>query len=501
MKEKEAMAIYHLHVKTGSRSGGQSAAAKSDYVQREGKYGKGREEVQEVGHGNMPEWAEGNPHQYWQAADEHERANGRLFTEVEFALPLELTPEEQAALVREFAEHLTQSENLPYTYAIHKGEYDHQGRKTDTPENPHCHLVISERINDGIERSAETWFKRANKKAPDKGGAVKSEILKTREWLCQTREQWQEFANAALERSGHDARIDHRTLEAQGITDRLPQIHKGAAGRMAARGIETERHHQAIEIMAINGQWEAVQHEQARIDVEIERAQKQKIQSAAETLAKTEPLNLLEIHCEIALRELNDSEAALRSRSSEQEKLIERARSQVETDTDLKEQLADLQSGFLGNFRHRKKIAELEQTRRKNFSNNRKDTDRIAELGEISDALKNRIEGLKGEVLTYGKALHLAAAESREKTLSGLPDEAKALWARLERRIRTSDGFNRLTAIQQHRQLKTNFLNITRAEYWQKHGQKQQESQRGASISRGQNKPPRQNQDRDGWSR
>ena len=39
----------------------------------------------------MPEWAEEDPRSYWKAADEHERVNGRLFREVEFALPRELT--------------------------------------------------------------------------------------------------------------------------------------------------------------------------------------------------------------------------------------------------------------------------------------------------------------------------------------------------------------------------------------------------------------------------
>ena len=35
----------------------------------------------------MPEWAEENPRSYWEAADEYERANGRLYREIQFALP------------------------------------------------------------------------------------------------------------------------------------------------------------------------------------------------------------------------------------------------------------------------------------------------------------------------------------------------------------------------------------------------------------------------------
>ena len=92
----------------------------------------------------MPEWAEDDPRCYWEAADEHERVNGRLFREVEFALPRELNEGEQVELAREFASKLTSAggERLPYTLAVHRGK----------GENPHAHLMISERANDGVKR-------------------------------------------------------------------------------------------------------------------------------------------------------------------------------------------------------------------------------------------------------------------------------------------------------------------------------------------------------------
>ena len=61
-------------------------------------------------------------------------------------------------------------ERLPYTLAIHRG--------VANGENPHAHLMFSERGNDGIERSGEQWFKRHNAKAPEKGGARKSRAAK-----------------------------------------------------------------------------------------------------------------------------------------------------------------------------------------------------------------------------------------------------------------------------------------------------------------------------------
>ena len=56
---------------------------------------------------------------------------------------------------------------------------------------------------------------RANKKAPEKGGALKSRSMMSKEWLEQTREAWAQEANQALERAGRGERIDHRSLAAQ----------------------------------------------------------------------------------------------------------------------------------------------------------------------------------------------------------------------------------------------------------------------------------------------
>ena len=118
------MAIFHLTVKTGSRLGGQSARAKADYIEREGKYERQDDELAHRESENMPEWAEDDPRSYWEAADEHERVNGRLFREVEFALPRELNEGDQVELAREFAAKLTIAggERLPNTLAVHRGK-------------------------------------------------------------------------------------------------------------------------------------------------------------------------------------------------------------------------------------------------------------------------------------------------------------------------------------------------------------------------------------------
>ena len=58
------MAMYHIQVNVGSRAGGQSASAKFDYIEREGRYAKDAEELEHKEHGNMPEWAEDAPRSY-----------------------------------------------------------------------------------------------------------------------------------------------------------------------------------------------------------------------------------------------------------------------------------------------------------------------------------------------------------------------------------------------------------------------------------------------------
>ena len=260
------MAIYHLHVNTGTRQGGQSAGAKSDYINRAGQYD--RDDLVYAASGNIPVWA-AEPGAYWQAADVYERVNGRLFKEVEGALPRELPRYQQRKLAQEFVRAIADPECLPYSLAIHSGE-DESGEDESGERNPHFHAVFSERRNDNIPRSAGQWFRRYNPEDPAKGGARKTDSLKPHTWLERTRKLWADLANAALERAGHDARIDHRTLEAQGI-ERVPQIHLGPnVAAMERRGIRTDRGDRYREITAANEQIAALVVERMGVEMEYE---------------------------------------------------------------------------------------------------------------------------------------------------------------------------------------------------------------------------------------
>ncbi len=238
------MAIYHLSAAVGSKASGQSAAAKFDYVCREGKFTKGVAELAHAESGNMPAWAKENPVLYWQAADQHERANGRLFQQVEIALPRELREPQRIVLAVEFAKALAETPDgsLPYTVAVHRGK----------GTNPHAHIVLSERALDGHDRTAETWFKRVAS-APrqkgesdeqyqerqskidfSKGGARKSIAFQSPDWIGEVRQQWAERANHALDQAKVQERIDHRSHSDRGLQE-LPTVHVGPRVRAVGK--------------------------------------------------------------------------------------------------------------------------------------------------------------------------------------------------------------------------------------------------------------------------
>ncbi len=251
------MAIYHLSVRGGTRAKGSVAARKSDYLQRENQYEHQPDRCLHRESGNMPEWAEENPRDYWRAADEYERANGRLYMEVEVALPRELEQERQIELAREFAQELTRESNLPYTMAVHEGRgKDGQG------DNPHAHMMISERQNDGHNRDRDQWFKRANTLEPEHGGAPKTREFHGGQQIEEMRERWARDLNHSLERDGSLERVDHRTLRDQGI-DREPTRHMGPGVQaMRERGEEPERYqeykHERDEIKQVQRELEHV---------------------------------------------------------------------------------------------------------------------------------------------------------------------------------------------------------------------------------------------------
>ena len=212
------MASYHCSVKVGGKGQARGHAA---YIAREGHYAErdGYEDLEATGYGNLPSWAEHEPLVFWSAADRHERANGATYREIEIALPRELNPDQRQALVLDFIRQEI-GERHAHQWAIHN-----PGAALAGGEQPHAHLMYSERTVDGIERGAEQYFKRYNGKHPELGGCRK-DSAGTEERLLETRQRWAEVQNAHLQQHGHVARVDHRSLADQGI-DRAPEQHLG----------------------------------------------------------------------------------------------------------------------------------------------------------------------------------------------------------------------------------------------------------------------------------
>lgn len=228
------MASYHHRVKSGKRG---TAAGHATYIARCGKF-RDRADLIDDGHGNMPRWTEDNPSLYWRASDKHERANGSVYREHEIALPAELSQAQQLELVEELKREL--AGDKPYQYAVHAPASSLEG-----VPNVHLHLMVSDRLPDGIERSPEQTFRRYNAKKPELGGARKDSggrnRLELRDELIEVRRKCAELQNVALAKHGHGARVDHRSLREQGV-ERAPERHLGPARIRSMGPEEKERY-------------------------------------------------------------------------------------------------------------------------------------------------------------------------------------------------------------------------------------------------------------------
>ena len=143
----------------------------------------------------MPAWAEHDPKIFWQMADLHERKNGSTYREHIISLPRELNESQRLSLVQDWIKQEI-GEKYAYSFAIHNPV------AMDGKEQPHCHLMFSERLLDGIDRDPEQFFKRYNSKDPSKGGAKKDNtglmdsVRKT--LIKEQRNRWEQLCNKHL---------------------------------------------------------------------------------------------------------------------------------------------------------------------------------------------------------------------------------------------------------------------------------------------------------------
>jgi hypothetical protein len=139
-----------------------------------------------------------------------DRKNARVLDKIRIALPRELSKEQRLQLARDFCEDLT-GNRIPWMLAIHQEGKDAQ--------NPHAHIVVRDR---DLESGRRVLRLSDSAREREAAGLEPKAV----EWI---RRRWEAAANAALERAGHEQRVDRRTLDAQGI-EREPTIHLGPRG-------------------------------------------------------------------------------------------------------------------------------------------------------------------------------------------------------------------------------------------------------------------------------
>lgn len=210
------MAIYHLSVKTISRSAGRSATAAAAYragveimdtrtgevhdYRRKGGV-KHTELVLPVG---APDWARDRA-ALWNAAEVAEvRKNSTVAREFEIALPSELSGEARRSLAVDFAREIVARHGCAVDVAIHE-----PGREGDS-RNHHAHLLLTTR-----RLGSEGFTDKTRELDQRQSGEVDY-------W----RSRYAELQNERLMDAGLSVRVDHRSLAAQGV-DREPTRHLG----------------------------------------------------------------------------------------------------------------------------------------------------------------------------------------------------------------------------------------------------------------------------------
>jgi ATP-dependent exoDNAse (exonuclease V) alpha subunit len=235
------MAVYYLNMKTFGRAGGSSAASAAAYRSgeriRDERTGRtyDHSERQDVLHkeivlpGRFADedmaWARDRA-SLWNAAESAEtRKNARVAREYLVALPVELSPPQRLELVRGFSQELSDRYGFAVDFAVHAPR-DFPG---SDPRNFHAHLLATTREVkvDGLGAKTTLEMRDGDRRELGLPPAINE--------LLHVRERWAAVTNEALQQAHHAARIDHRSLDAQGI-DREPQPHIPRAA------FEMERH-------------------------------------------------------------------------------------------------------------------------------------------------------------------------------------------------------------------------------------------------------------------
>ncbi len=236
------MAIYHFSVKVISRATGASAVASAAYRSASRLHDERLDRDQDftnksgVVHSEimLPDGAPehlSDRARLWNTVEAGEkRKDAQLSREVEFAIPREMDQAQGIELARDFVRREMVDRGIVADLNVH---WD---IGPDGLAKPHAHVMLTMREvgEDGFGAKVRDWNR--------------TELVE--HW----REAWADHVNERLAQLDIDARIDHRSLEDQGI-DLEPQNKIGpAAGRRADEGLEADRLDEHHEIARANGE-------------------------------------------------------------------------------------------------------------------------------------------------------------------------------------------------------------------------------------------------------
>ncbi len=266
------MAAYRFSAKVISRSSGRSATAAAAYRAAEliadERTGLVHDYARKAGvvHAEIlapddaPDWMRDRA-ALWNAVEAAEkRKDAQLARELQLNLPHELDDDTRRELARSYIEQEFVARGMIADLAIHAPD-----RQSDR-RNHHAHVMLTMRCltGDGFGKKERDW--------------------NDRDLLENWREQWATYQNRALEAAGLDIRVDHRTLEAQGI-DREPEPKLGPqATQMEREGRESHAGNDLRAVWARNAEREALAEARTLSDLEIAQQALEGAQMAREGL-------------------------------------------------------------------------------------------------------------------------------------------------------------------------------------------------------------------------
>ena len=331
------MAVYHFSAKTVSRAAGRSSTAAAAY--RSGarivdeRTGEIHDYTRKSGVVDslvvLPHGGTMNRADLWNKVEaHHKRGDATVAREFVVALPAELDAAQRKELARTYARELADRYGVGVDLNIHA-----PGKEGDQ-RNHHAHILLTACYCG----PTGALGKKAVELDP-----IHCQRQKLQNVVEVERERWEQNANRALEKAGQDARIDHRSLEAQGITDRLPGVHLGPTATAIERSgresdIARRAREQAAEFIAELEAHAAIQRAAERDLAELE-AQLAQAQWEARPVSE----RLAEVR-QIQERLIQDREAAiadLAERRSELYKLHRLALPRAQVD-EAKQEAAEL---------------------------------------------------------------------------------------------------------------------------------------------------------------